>query len=139
MRITSPPPAMPACNAIQPACRPITSSTIVRPWLAAVVCSRSSASVAQATALSKPNVNAVADRSLSIVLGTPTTGMPYSCSCCAMANEPSPPTQIRPQSPNCSTVVCTPASSSSGISTRFEMPALAVKRPLFVEPRIVPP
>ena len=35
---------------------------------------RSSASVAQSTALSKPKVNAVAVRSLSIVFGTPTTG-----------------------------------------------------------------
>ncbi len=51
---------------------------MIRSWLAAVVCRRSSASVAQATALSKPNVKAVADRSLSIVLGTPTTGMPNS-------------------------------------------------------------
>ena len=32
-----------------------------------------------------------------------------------------------------------PASSSGGTSIRFEMPALAVKRSLFVEPRIVPP
>ena len=69
---------MPAWSAIQPACRPITSSTITRSWLAAVVWSRSSASVAVATAESKPKVKAVQLRSLSIVLGTPTTGMPCS-------------------------------------------------------------
>ena len=51
---------MPAYRAIQPAWRPITSSTITRSWLAAVVCSRSRASVAQDTALKKPNVKAVA-------------------------------------------------------------------------------
>jgi hypothetical protein len=96
IRITSPPPAMPAYSAIQPAWRPITSSTMTRSWLAAVVCSRSSASVAHSTALKKPNVNAVLDRSLSIVLGTPTTGMPCSWNCCATASEPSPPTQISP-------------------------------------------
>ena len=32
------PPAMPAWVAIQPECRPITSTTITRSWLSAVVC-----------------------------------------------------------------------------------------------------
>ena len=54
----------------------MTSSTITRLWLAAVVCRRSSASVAQATAESKPKVITVASRSLSMVFGTPTTGNP---------------------------------------------------------------
>ena len=56
-----------------PACRPITSTTMTRSWDSAVVCSRSIASVAVCTAVSNPNVTSVADRSLSIVLGTPTT------------------------------------------------------------------
>lgn len=38
-RIPSPPPAIPAWRAIQSARRPITSSTMMRSWLAAVVCS----------------------------------------------------------------------------------------------------
>ena len=37
--------------AIQPACRPITSTTMTRSWLSAVVCSRSMASVAICTAV----------------------------------------------------------------------------------------
>ena len=55
-RITSAPPAMPLCTAIQPAWRPITSTTITRLCDSAVVCRRSIASVAIATAVSKPNV-----------------------------------------------------------------------------------
>ena len=43
----------------------------------AVVCSRSIASVATVTAVSKPNVACVHERSLSMVLGTPTIGMPF--------------------------------------------------------------
>ncbi len=56
MRITSAPPAMPLCTAIQPACRPITSTTITRLWDSAVVWMRSIASVQIATAVSKPKV-----------------------------------------------------------------------------------
>ena len=47
---------VPACSAIQPACRPITSTISARWWLSAVVCSRSIASIAMFTAVSKPNV-----------------------------------------------------------------------------------
>ena len=50
------PPAIPACSAIHPAWRPITSTISTRWWLSAVVCSRSMASVAMLTAVSKPNV-----------------------------------------------------------------------------------
>ena len=50
-----PRPAMPACVAIQPACRPITSTTITRSWDSAVVCRRSIASVTICTAVWKPN------------------------------------------------------------------------------------
>ena len=56
IRITLAPPASPACSAIQPAWRPITS-TISALWCdSAVVCSRSIASMAMFTAVSKPNV-----------------------------------------------------------------------------------
>ena len=75
-RMMSAPPARPQYVAIQPAWRPITSTTITRSWLSAVVCSRSIASVAICTAVSKPNVKSVAERSLSIVFGTPTTCTP---------------------------------------------------------------
>ena len=56
IRITFAPPAIPACSAIQPALRPITSTISARWWLSAVVCSRSMASIAMFTAVSKPNV-----------------------------------------------------------------------------------
>ena len=56
MRMTSAPPAIPLMTAIQPVCRPITSTTITRLWDSAVVCSRSIASVATVTAVSNPNV-----------------------------------------------------------------------------------
>ena len=56
IRITLAPPAMPACSAIQPAWRPMTSKMSTRWWDSAVVCSRSIASVAMLTAVSKPNV-----------------------------------------------------------------------------------
>ena len=54
--MTLAPPAMPECSAIQPACRPITSTTRARWWESAVVRSRSMASVAMETAVSKPKV-----------------------------------------------------------------------------------
>ena len=56
MRMMFAPPAMPACSAIQPACRPMTSTISTRWWLSAVVCRRSMASVAMPTAVSNPNV-----------------------------------------------------------------------------------
>ena len=100
MRITSAPPAMPAQSAIQPAFRPITSTTITRSWASAVVCSRSIASTAMPTAVSKPNVTSVPRTSLSIVLGTPiTTGRPDWCRRCAMRSEPSPPTAMSASRP----------------------------------------
>src|SRR3954463_14657466 len=54
----------------------MTSTTITRLCDSAVVCRRSIASVAICTAVWKPNVKSVPARSLSIVFGTPTTGMP---------------------------------------------------------------
>ena len=54
MRITWAPPAMPAESAIQPALRPITSTSITRLWLSAVLWRRSIASVATWTAVWNP-------------------------------------------------------------------------------------
>ena len=55
-RITSAPPAIPLWSAMCPACRPITSQTMTRPCASAVEWSRSIASVAMVTAVSKPKV-----------------------------------------------------------------------------------
>ena len=70
---------MPLRQAIQPACRPIVSMTMIRRCDSAVVRSRSTASMTMLMAVSKPNVKSVADRSLSMVLGTPTIGSFSSC------------------------------------------------------------
>ena len=72
------PPAMPDSSAIQPACRPMTSTTMTRWCDSAVVLRRSMASVATPTAVSKPKVRSVEEMSLSMVFGTPTTGIPAS-------------------------------------------------------------
>ena len=56
MRIAWAPAAMPECRAIQPTWRPMTSATMQRWWDSPVVRSRSMASVAICTAVSKPNV-----------------------------------------------------------------------------------
>jgi hypothetical protein len=65
----------------------------------AVVCSRSIASVANATAVSNPNVIVVSAMSLSIVLGTPTMGMPFLWKSLAMVSVPSPPMTTSASSP----------------------------------------
>ena len=78
MRMTSAVPASPLCSAMKPACRPITSMTITRSWLSAVVCSLSIASSAVLTAVSKPNVVTVPLTSLSMVFGTPMIFIPHS-------------------------------------------------------------
>ena len=85
------PEARPAFSAIQPACRPITSTSITRWCDSAVLCSRSMASVATISAVSCPNVTSVQSMSLSMVLGTPTTGTSSSDSQCAAVSVPSPP------------------------------------------------
>ena len=61
----------------------------------AVVCRRSIASVAICTAVWKPKVTSVPARSLSIVLGTPTTGTPSAASRAATPSVSSPPMGIR--------------------------------------------
>jgi hypothetical protein len=89
------PPAMPAWSAIQPASRPITSTTMTRPCDVAVVNSRSMHSVAKSTAVSKPKVAVVLSRSLSMVFGTPITRSPARCRWSPIVSDPSPPTVIR--------------------------------------------
>ena len=73
---TSAPPAMPALSVSQPTLCPMTSTMNTRPCEAAVVWMRSMASVATSTALRKPKVMSVPQRSLSIVLGRVTTLQP---------------------------------------------------------------
>jgi hypothetical protein len=79
---------MPAWVAIHPLWRPITSTTITRSWLSAVVWSRSIASVAICTAVLNPNVMSVPTMSLSIVLGTPTTASRARCELAGDAQRP---------------------------------------------------
>ena len=112
----------------------MTSSTMTRLWLSAVVCRRSSASVAQATAESKPNVMVVAARSLSIVLGTPTMGMPASCICCAMVSEPSPPTATNAVMPSASMPRLVASSNSLGSWRTSPWPVLAENWPRLAVP-----
>jgi len=68
---------MPPDGAIHPQSRPITSTTITRWCEAAVVWILSMASDTVCSAVSNPNVISVADKSLSIVLGTPTIFTPF--------------------------------------------------------------
>src|SRR2546430_5127585 len=70
----------------------MTSTTITRLWDSAVVCRRSMASLATCTAVLNPKVKSVRPRSLSIVLGTPTTSTPSPLSRCATPRVSSPPT-----------------------------------------------
>ena len=117
----------------------MTSSTITRLWLSAVVCRRSRASVAQATAESNPKVSMVPSRSLSIVFGTPTTGTPRSNNCWAMLKEPSPPMLTSPRMFNFFRPALTPSISSWGRRRVSPWPTLAEKRPRLAVPRMVPP
>ena len=135
----SAPPAIPPCNAIQPAWRPITSTTMTRLWLVALVCNRSSASITIATAESNPNVIAVASRSLSIVFGTPMQLMPASCSCCAVTIEPSPPITIKVFTRSSFKTRRAFSITSAGTMVRSPAPTLATKWPRLVVPMIVPP
>ncbi len=77
----------------------MTSTTITRWCDSAVVLRRSMASVATMTAVSKPKVRSVEEMSLSMVLGTPTTGIPASASIRAAVRVPSPPIGIRASMP----------------------------------------
>ena len=93
------PAATPALSAIQPAYRPITSTTNTLLCDVAVVNTRSIDSVATSTAVSNPNVTVVLSRSLSMVFGTPITRSPASNSRWPMASEPSPPIVINASIP----------------------------------------
>ena len=90
-RVTSAPPAMPTVTAIQPASRPMTSTTWTRLWASVVECRRSTASVAIITAVSKPKQTSVPERSLSMVLGTPMQFTPRLASSTEMDCVSSPP------------------------------------------------
>ncbi len=129
MRIASAPPASPACVAIQPAWRPMTSTTMTRLCDSAVEWSRSIASVAICTAVSKPNVTSVPSRSLSIVLGTPTTGTPSWLSRPATPSVSSPPMGMSASMPRRSRPARTAAVPSAPSAYGFVRDV----------PRIVPP
>ena len=86
------------------------------------------ASVAMLTAVSKPNVKSVPDRSLSIVLGTPTTLTPRSASLVATPSVSSPPIATSASTPSAarfSWIRSTPPSILNGL--------------VRLEPRMVPP
>ena len=95
----------------------------------AVLCSLSTASVAMATALSKPKVTSVPPKSLSMVFGMPTTGSWYSaCSRAAALSVPSPPMATTASSPwatRLRTTVSGPPGTKKGLTR--------------LVPRMVPP
>ena len=72
----------------------MTSTIITRLWLSAVVWMRSMASVAMATAVSKPMDWSVPQTSLSIVFGMATMRTPASATLLAACSVPSPPMQM---------------------------------------------
>jgi hypothetical protein len=78
-----------------------------------VVWSRSMASVAICTAVSKPKVSSVADRSLSIVLGTPTVCTPWSNSFEATPSVSSPPMATSASTPCAASVAFTASTPPS--------------------------
>ena len=80
----------------------MTSTVSTRPWLSAVVRTRSSASVAIWTAVRKPKVISVPSMSLSMVLGTPITRRPASTKGWAQVMVPSPPMTTRASMPSLS-------------------------------------
>ena len=87
------------------------------------------ASVAIDTAVSNPKVCSVQGTSLSMVLGTPTTGtMPSVWARCAMASEPSPPMTIRASS-----------STSSRVARALSTPSSVIHGWTREVPSMVPP
>ena len=92
---------MPAKQAIQPACRPMVSMTMTRRCDSAVVRMRSTASITMLMEVSNPKVKSVQSRSLSMVLGTPTTGnWKSSYSRFATPRVSSPPIATRASKPS---------------------------------------
>jgi hypothetical protein len=73
------------------------------------------ASVAICTAVWNPNVKSVADRSLSIVLGTPTTFTPSVASLCATPSVSSPPIAMSAETRSLASVAFTLAAPSSDL------------------------
>jgi len=106
----------------------MTSTTMTRSCDSAVVCSRSMASTHTCTAVSKPKVSSVADRSLSMVLGTPTTARPSSASRAATPSVSSPPMATSASMPLPARVALT---ASGPPSTLYGL--------VRDEPRMVPP
>ena len=105
------------------------STTRILSWLLAVVLSLSMASVAMATAVSYPKVVSVAERSLSMVFGHPTTWMPKSsCNRLATPKVSSPPMATRASTPNSSSLFATFSASPSFLYGLVRE-----------EPRMVPP
>ena len=102
-------------------------------------------SVANETAVSKPNVTTVRERSLSIVFGTPTMRTPFVARALAIASEPSPPIATTASMPlawralTSSSVRSTSATVPSGCFTGNlrGLPAFVV--PMMVPPRCVMP
>jgi hypothetical protein len=76
----------------------MTSTTMMRWWLWAVLCSRSMASVAMPSAVSKPKVMSVPATSLSMVLGRVMTFSPCCLRRRAFFWVPPPPRQTRQSS-----------------------------------------
>ena len=89
---------MPAFSGSQPTLWPMISTMNTRPWDAAVVWMQSMASVAMSTALWKPKVMSVPQRSLSMVLGRVTMFRPCSRSRFAVLWVPLPPRITRQSS-----------------------------------------
>ena len=140
MRMTSALPESPLYRLIHPAYLPISSTTSTRSWLSAVECSLSSASVAVLTAVSNPNVRWVPLTSLSMVLGTQTTGSPFRQRSCEICRLPSPPIETSASKPLAWNAATRSSERSRSISTpcssrvtyRNGLPRLVV-------PRMVPP
>ena len=93
--MTSAPEAMPACSVSQPALCPMISTINTRLCENAVEWMESMTSTAMFMADWKPNVTCVPHRSLSMVFGSVTTGMPCSESRFAVLCVPLPPRMTR--------------------------------------------
>ena len=94
----------------------MVSTTTIRRWLSVVVRRRSTASITMLMAVSKPNEKSVTIRSLSMVLGMPTTGKPKSlCRRIATPSVSSPPITIRASSSRRAKFSRSKASSVSGL------------------------
>ncbi len=117
----------------------MTSTTMIRSCDSAVLCRRSMASVATVTAVSNPNVACVQDRSLSMVFGTPTMGMPLSVKRVAIRKAPSPPMAMRASAPTSRKR----RMMSSETSIVTFLPSRSARNskgcPLLTVPRMVPP